>query len=51
MLRKFAEDRSGATAIEYALLIGLVALASVTAWSGIGEALSNIFQQITSHLV
>lgn len=40
--RLFREER-GATAIEYALIIGLVALASIVAWSALGSQLSSTF--------
>jgi len=49
-LRNFARDRRGATAVEYALLIALIAFLSVAAWAGIGDSLKSIFEYITTFL-
>jgi Flp pilus assembly pilin Flp len=46
----FARARSGATSVEYALLIALVAGLSFAAWMGIGDGLKNIFEYVTSVL-
>jgi Flp pilus assembly pilin Flp len=46
----FARQRSGATSVEYALLIALVAGLSFAAWMGIGDGLKNIFEYITTVL-
>ncbi|MCW5771880.1 MAG: Flp family type IVb pilin [Rhodospirillaceae bacterium] len=43
-------DERGTTAVEYALLIGLIALVSVTAWTAIGDALKAVFQQLVKAL-
>lgn len=51
VLRQFGRDRSGANATEYALLIGLVAFISVTAWDGIGVSLRRIFEYINTYLI
>jgi len=50
LFRRFRRDQSGATAVEYALLIGLVAFLSVTAWDGIGVSLRRVFETITAAL-
>ena len=50
ILRKFARDRGGATATEYALIIALIAFLSVAALGGIGDALKSIFQYINGFL-
>ena len=42
MLARLIRDESGATAIEYGLIVALIALAAVTAMSGAGNALSNV---------
>ena len=49
-IRRLRHDQSGATATEYALLIGLIAFISVTAWDGIGRSLRRIFETITAAL-
>ena len=42
MLARLIRDESGATAIEYGLIVALIALAAVTAMSGAGNSLSNV---------
>lgn len=42
-LREFAADDRGATAIEYALLGTLVAIALVASFTLVGDSLANIF--------
>ena len=49
-LTTFARQRSGATSVEYALLIALISFLSVAAWMGIGDGLKSVFEQITSVL-
>jgi pilus assembly protein Flp/PilA len=48
ILRWLARDESGATAIEYALICGLIAVAAVTAMQGIGGQLSTTFNSTSS---
>jgi pilus assembly protein Flp/PilA len=43
-------DESGATAIEYALIASLVAIAIVGALTVIGTKLSNTFNEVGSNL-
>ena len=40
-------DKSGATAIEYALVAGLISIVIVTALTSIGTTLSGFFAAIT----
>lgn len=47
----FWRDEAGATATEYALLIGLVAFLSITAWDGIGASVRKVFEAVTAALV
>jgi pilus assembly protein Flp/PilA len=42
-LKRFLCDRSGATAIEYGLLAGLIALALVGTFSVVGNNVANLF--------
>ncbi len=46
----FVADENGATAIEYALMSSLIALAIVTALTSLGTRLSGEFSQISSAL-
>lgn len=47
---KFWRDEEGATAIEYALIAGLVAVGLVTALTALGVNLSNFFNFIGTKL-
>ena len=40
-LQCYWRDESGVTSIEYALLLGLVAVAAVVAWGTLGEAVAE----------
>jgi Flp pilus assembly pilin Flp len=46
VLRRFRQDESAQDLIEYALLIGLVALVAVTAVSEIGTTILNVFWSV-----
>lgn len=48
-LSKFADDTSGATAIEYALLCLLIALPIIAALTIIGSNLSNSFNEVSAN--
>ncbi len=50
MLRKFIEDASGATAIEYGLIAAGIALAIISAVQGVGTKLSTNFGKISTSL-
>jgi pilus assembly protein Flp/PilA len=47
-LTRFAKDRSGATAVEYALMVSLLAIAMIGALTGVGQALVAKFGEIGS---
>ena len=46
VLRRLRRDDSGQDLIEYALLIGLVALVAVSAVSQVGTTILNVFWQV-----
>jgi pilus assembly protein Flp/PilA len=46
----FAADASGATAIEYALIAGLISLVIIGALSNLGTAMGNLFVRISSSM-
>ncbi|NVK36206.1 MAG: Flp family type IVb pilin [Rhodobacteraceae bacterium] len=50
LMARFANDESGATAIEYGLIAGLIVVAIVTLLSNIGTDLSNVFTKIDGAL-
>jgi pilus assembly protein Flp/PilA len=47
---RFARDDSGATAIEYGLIAGLVAVVIVTAVTTVGAKLTNTFNKVGNAL-
>jgi len=47
---RFLADQSGATAIEYALIAGGIAMAIIAAVNGVGTALNTSFGAISSSL-
>lgn len=46
----FLRDEEGASAIEYALLVGLIAVAIVAAVTALGTKVAGTFTSITSKL-
>jgi pilus assembly protein Flp/PilA len=49
-LKPFASDESGATAIEYALIASLIAVALITILGSLGTRLSGVFAEVSSAL-
>jgi pilus assembly protein Flp/PilA len=49
-IRVFLADQSGATAIEYALIASLIAVAIIGALSTLGTKLSSTFSEVGSSL-
>lgn len=47
---KFWRDEEGATAIEYALIAALIAVAAIAGMNALGGGLKNIFQEIGEKL-
>ena len=50
LFSRFAADQSGATAIEYGLIAGLISIAIIVAVRAIGTNLSNKFSAISGNL-
>ncbi len=50
LLNRFVADQSGATAIEYGLIAGLISVVIITAITSIGTRLSNKFNAINNSL-
>lgn len=46
-IKRFINDESGATAIEYGLIAGLVAVAIIAALTALGGSLNNLFSDIS----
>jgi pilus assembly protein Flp/PilA len=49
-LKKFVANESGATAIEYALIASLVAVAIIAALNAMSSKLQNTFNEVGSNL-
>ena len=49
-VRKFMRDETGATAIEYGLIAGLVSVAAIAALSAMGGSLQSIFGVVKTQL-
>lgn len=47
---RFAQDESGATAIEYGLIAALISVGIIAAVSTLGGTLSNVFEDINTRL-
>ena len=50
LFARFANDESGATAIEYGLIAALIAVACITIWTATGTALIAKFTTINTGL-
>ena len=44
MLKRFFQDESGASAVEYGLLVALIAVVIIVAVTALGNAISTNFQ-------
>lgn len=49
-IRSFWYDEAGLTTVEYALLLALVAIAAIAAWTTLGQRVSNTVTTTTSSL-
>jgi pilus assembly protein Flp/PilA len=50
LLKRFAADTNGATAIEYALIASLIAVAIITAVQTVGTKVSTVFGEVGNSL-
>ena len=50
LIQRFIRDESGATAIEYGLIAGLVAVAIITALSLLGGSLDGLFSDVATQV-
>ena len=48
--KNMLRDEAGATAIEYGLIAALIAVAAITAMSGLGGQLSSTFTKVTTSM-
>lgn len=49
-VKSFAQNESGATAIEYGLIAALISIAAVAAMGSLGTKLSKAFNNIQSNI-
>lgn len=50
-LKRFVQDESGATAIEYGLIAALVSVAAITALKSLGGSLDTMFGSVSDTLL
>jgi pilus assembly protein Flp/PilA len=50
LIKRFADDESGATAIEYGLIAGLISIVVIATLGPVGEALTDVFGAISGAL-
>ncbi len=50
IIRNFVQNNDGATAIEYGLIVALIALVLITSVNNIGNNLVNIFSDLSNRL-
>ena len=50
IFKNILQDEAGATAIEYGLIAALIAVAAITAMSGLGGQLSTTFNKVTTSM-
>jgi len=50
LVKRLIHDEEGATAIEYGLIAGLVAVAIITALSLLGDSLNNLFSDVATQV-
>jgi Flp pilus assembly pilin Flp len=51
MIKKLWQDEAGLTTVEYALLLSLVAIAAIGAWSGLGNPhIKGVIEHATASL-
>lgn len=50
LLRRFARDRSGATAIEYGLIAALICVAAIGGMQNFGGSLTNMWDKVADNV-
>lgn len=50
-VRKPLQDQSGATAIEYGLLIGVIGMSLIFGMAAFGNEMTNLWKKVDSELV
>jgi Flp pilus assembly pilin Flp len=50
LIREIWESEDGVTSVEYALMLVLVVIASVTAWGTLGQTVKNRVDDVTNSI-
>jgi len=50
MLRRFIEDESGASAVEYAVVAGIIAIGIIVSVGAIRDSLNDIFNNTSAEI-
>jgi pilus assembly protein Flp/PilA len=50
VIKRFVQDESGATAIEYGLIAALVSVAAILALQSLGSSLNSMFSRVSDTL-
>jgi pilus assembly protein Flp/PilA len=50
MFKMLWKDEEGLTTVEYALLLALVAIAAITAWTTLGNRVSNTVTSVNGNM-
>ncbi len=50
MIRSFIDDESGATMVEYAVLVALIAVAAITIIATLGAQINAAFQEVSDEI-
>jgi pilus assembly protein Flp/PilA len=50
LFRDFSDDTSGATAVEYAIIAGLIFLVIITSVNAVGTKLTNVFTEVATNI-
>ena len=49
-MKKFVANESGASLVEYGLLVGLIAIVAIAAVTGLGQKVAKVFSDINNAL-
>jgi len=50
LLSRFLQDETGATAIEYGLIVSLISIVAIAAYSQVGSKLQSTFNDVANNL-
>ena len=50
MLRRFFKDEEGATAVEYAIMVALIAIVIIFMVTLVGQRANNVFSKVANRL-